>query len=189
MDEKGINSSGRGSTTAEAPAWTAQFSGFLVSLLLLTASLATPLKRTVAQIEADIASITTQVTVLHSAVQDFPASGVVGALSIHSDATVLETTVNQAAADLKATGPLSKADASIIINSIMAFEPTMLDALQQLIAKHGNFGNIMRGYLSASETALAQALFAVVPVDLQAKLTGLTNVSTALAAAISAYSS
>jgi flagellar motor component MotA len=57
-----------------------QFSGFLVSLLLLTASLATPLKRTVAQIEADIASITTQVTVLHSAVQDFPASGVVGAL-------------------------------------------------------------------------------------------------------------
>jgi hypothetical protein len=25
----------------------------------------------------------------------------------------------------------------------MAFEPTMLDALQQLIAKHGNFGNIM----------------------------------------------
>jgi hypothetical protein len=97
-----------------------QLSGFLVSLLLLTASLGTPLKRTVAQIEADIASITTQVTTLHSGVQDFPASGLVGALvfvvkqlryirptssavlqRIHTGAMTLETTVNQAAADIK----------------------------------------------------------------------------------------
>jgi hypothetical protein len=97
-----------------------QLSSFLVSLLLLAASVANPLKRTVAQIEADIATITTQVTTLHSAVQAFPASGSTGALvfvvnqlhhiglispavlqGIHSDATALETTVNQAAVDLK----------------------------------------------------------------------------------------
>ncbi|KAJ7935151.1 hydrophobic surface binding protein A-domain-containing protein [Mycena leptocephala] len=119
-----------------------QLSGFLVSLLLLTASLGTPLKRTVAQIEADIASITTQVTTLHSAVQAFPASGLAGALGIHSDATALETTVNQAAADIKATGPLSEADASTIINSIVALEPTMLDALQQLIERTQFCGNL-----------------------------------------------
>jgi hypothetical protein len=56
-----------------------QLSNFLVSLLLLTSSLGTPLKRTVAQIEADIASITTQVTALHSALQAFPATGLAGA--------------------------------------------------------------------------------------------------------------
>ncbi|KAJ7797771.1 hydrophobic surface binding protein [Mycena leptocephala] len=177
-----------------------QLSSFLVSLLLLAASVANPLKRTVAQIEADIATITTQVSTLHSAVQAFPATGLAGALGIHSDATALETTVNQAAVDLKATGPLSEADASTIINSIVALEPTMLDALQQLIAKEPNFAALPVGGVTAlihqdllgclaSETAWAQALFAVVPVDLQAKLTGLTNISTALAAAISVYSS
>ncbi|KAJ7935152.1 hydrophobic surface binding protein [Mycena leptocephala] len=173
-----------------------QLSSFLVSLLLLAASVANPLKRTVAQIEADIATITTQVTTLHSAVQAFPASGSAG---IHTDASLLETTVNRAAADITATGPLSEADASTIINSIVALEPTMLDALQQLIVKEPNFVTLPVGGFRAmihtdllgcvaSETALAQALSAVVPVDLQAKLTGLTNVSTALDAAVFAYS-
>ncbi|KAJ7935182.1 hydrophobic surface binding protein [Mycena leptocephala] len=177
-----------------------QLSSFLVSLLLLTASLGTPLKRTVAQIEADIASITTQVTTLHSAVQAFPATGLAGALGIHTAAMTLETTVKQAAADINvATGPLSEADGSTILNSIVALEPTMLDALQQLIAKHldfvalpvERFAALIRQDLvvcATSEEALAQALFAVLPADLHTEFTSLSKIDIALSDAISAYS-
>jgi hypothetical protein len=52
----------------------------LLSVSLFVASLATPLKRTVAQVEADIANITSQVNVWDERINGFPSSGLVGAL-------------------------------------------------------------------------------------------------------------
>ncbi|KAJ7284858.1 hydrophobic surface binding protein [Mycena rebaudengoi] len=174
----------------------------LVSVLLLTTSLATPLKRTVAQVEDDIVGIITQAAMLDATLNDVPTTGPVtgvGASSILSAFAALETTVNQTVADMKATGPLSEADASTIIRLVVDIEPTMLDALKQVIVKQPNLGAISRGGLLEpihqhllgflySFTAFTQVLFAVVPADLQPKLMGLTDVGTALAAAISRYS-
>lgn len=57
-----------------------QLSRLLLSLALVAASLATPLKRTVAQIEADLATLQSQVTSLDNNIKGFPASGLTGAL-------------------------------------------------------------------------------------------------------------
>jgi hypothetical protein len=57
-----------------------QLSRLIFSLSLLAASVATPLKRTVAQVESDIANISSQVTTLDNNIKAFPGSGLAGAL-------------------------------------------------------------------------------------------------------------
>jgi hypothetical protein len=95
----------------------------LVSVLLLTTSLATPLKRTVAQVEDDIVGIITQAAMLDATLNDVPTTGPVTGVgasvfvvkqlcyigptspavlqSILSAFAALETTVNQTVADMK----------------------------------------------------------------------------------------
>lgn len=54
----------------------------LLSVSLMTIAYGNPLKRTAAQIESDIASISSQGTTFCNDINGFPASGLVGALVI-----------------------------------------------------------------------------------------------------------
>ncbi len=52
-----------------------QLSSFFAALTVVTAVCSAPTKRTVAQVEADIATISTQVTALDNAITAFPDTG------------------------------------------------------------------------------------------------------------------
>ncbi|KAJ7637249.1 hydrophobic surface binding protein [Mycena polygramma] len=176
------------------------FSPLLVSLSLVAASLATPVKRTVAQVEADIASISTQVTTLDNDISAFPASGLAGALSIHTAAGTLESTLNTGTSDVTATGTFSEADGTTILHAVEAIEPTILDALSQITAKQADFAALPIGGLPAlilqdlktlktDTDAFAAALIAAAPADLKTEATTIsTNIDAGFDTAIAAYS-
>ncbi|KAJ7727764.1 hydrophobic surface binding protein [Mycena metata] len=179
-----------------------QFSRFLLSLSLLAVGLASPVKRTVAQVEADIASISAQVTTLDNNINAFPNTGgsLVAALAIHTDATSLETTLNQGTTDVKSTGTFDETDGNTILNSVEAFEPTILDALKGIAAKEPAFAALPIGGIPAliladlktlrtDTAAFAQALIAAAPTDLKSEATTIANtIDAAFAAAIAVYS-
>lgn len=75
--------------------------GLFLLLSVVTATSAIPTKRTVAQVEADIADIVTQVDALDSSINAFPATGgsLLAALAIHSSATTLISTLQTATTD------------------------------------------------------------------------------------------
>ncbi|KAJ7611149.1 hydrophobic surface binding protein [Mycena rosella] len=178
-----------------------QFSRLIFSLSLFAAAFATPVKRTVAQVEADIASISAQVTTLDNAIKAFPATGgsLVAALTIHTDATSLETTLNQGTSDVTATGTVSEADGRTILSAVEAFEPTILDALTQIAAKQPAFAALPIGGIPAlilqdlqtlkTDTVnFSNALIANAPADLKAEATTLTNnITNGFNTAIAAY--
>ncbi|KAJ7844170.1 hydrophobic surface binding protein [Mycena leptocephala] len=177
-----------------------QLSRLIFSLSLLAATVATPFKRTVAQIEADIANISSQVTTLDNSIKAFPGSGLAGALGIHSAAGTLQTTLNNATSDVKATGAVSESDGTTILHSVEAFEPTILDALSQIATKKASFDAQPIGGLSAlvlqdlknlnaSTNAFSNALIAAAPADLKTEATTIvTNINAGFASAIKAYS-
>ncbi|KAG6854056.1 hypothetical protein C0991_011034 [Blastosporella zonata] len=154
----------------------------IVSLFLLAglvaSSVSTPFKRTVAQVEADIASIVSSTTSLENAIQGFPASGLVGALGIHTSATGLNSQITAATTDVKNTGAVTEADAGTILNSVKAFEPTIIQALTNIVSKKAAFQALPLGgipalvlsdlqALSASTAAFEKALVAAAPVSSQ----------------------
>ncbi|KAJ7663626.1 hydrophobic surface binding protein [Mycena rosella] len=176
-----------------------QFSRWIFLLSLFAATFATPVKRTGVQVEADITSISTQVTNLDNAIQAFPATGgslfgtSIAALlnTIHTDTTSLETTLNQGTSDVTATGALGETVGRIILSAVEALEPTILDALMQIAAKQPAFvchftaalpiGGIPALILQDLQTlktetvAFANALIADLPADLKAEATTLAN--------------
>ncbi|KAF7358777.1 Hydrophobic surface binding protein [Mycena sanguinolenta] len=177
-----------------------QFTRSFFSLCLIAASFALPTKRTVAQVEADIASVSSQVTTLDNDIKGFPASGLLGALNIDTAANTLESRLNTATSDVKANGALDEADATTILNSVQAIEPVILDALSRLAADEpsaaalpipGVPGLILSELqtLKTDADAFFAALIAAVPADLQAEATTIqTNIDAGFASAIAAYS-
>ncbi|KAK7046608.1 hydrophobic surface binding protein [Favolaschia claudopus] len=178
-----------------------QFTRSLFSLCLVAAAFATPLfKRTVAQVESDIASISSQVTTLDNNIKGFPASGLAGALGIHTAATNLETTLNTGTNDVKATPAFSESDGQTILNSVQAIEPVILDALAQITAKKADFDALPIGglpalilqdlkTLKADTDAFSGALIVNAPADLKSQATTIqTNIDAGFASAIAAYS-
>ncbi|KAJ7844158.1 hydrophobic surface binding protein [Mycena leptocephala] len=177
-----------------------QLSRLIFSLSLLAAVVATPVKRTVAQIEADIANIASQVATLDNDIKAFPGSGLVGALGIHSATVTLQSTLNTGTSDVKATALVSESDATTIIHSVEAFEPTILDALSQIAAKKADFAALPVGgfsvlvlqdlkNLNISTNAFSTALIAAAPADLKTEvMTTVNNIDARFASAIAAFS-
>ncbi|KAF8189788.1 hydrophobic surface binding protein [Mycena galopus ATCC 62051] len=126
-----------------------QLARSLFSLCLIAVSFASPVKRTVAQVEADIASISTQVNTLNAAINGFPASGLVGALGINTDSTNLETTLNTGTTDVKNTGPVDLADGTTILNDVAAIEPNIITALKDIASKASDFASLPIGGIPA----------------------------------------
>ncbi|KAJ7096650.1 hydrophobic surface binding protein [Mycena belliarum] len=178
-----------------------QLSRLLFSFSLLAAAVTTPVKRTVAQVEADIASISAQVTTLDNAIKAFPNTGgsLAAALAIHTDATTLESTLTQGTSDVTSTGAVSETDGRTLLNQVEAFEPTILDGLVQIAAKQPAFAALpISGIpalilqdlqtLKTDTVNFADALIANAPATLKTEATQLaSNITSGFDTAIAAY--
>ncbi|KAK0212851.1 hydrophobic surface binding protein [Desarmillaria ectypa] len=175
----------------------------LVLLLsVVTASFALVTKRTVAQVEADIANIATQVNALDNSIKAFPNTGgsLISALAIHSSATSLISTLQTATTDTTATAAFSENDGATILASVEAFEPTILDALTAIVAKRPAFQALPIGgipalvlqdlhNLNSGTTAFSNALIANSPADLLDQANGIkSTIGNAFDTAIATYS-
>ncbi|TFK33388.1 hydrophobic surface binding protein A-domain-containing protein [Crucibulum laeve] len=169
---------------------------------LLTSFIATGLASTVANVEADIATISSQVTALDNAINAFPATGgtLLQALTIHNDAAALSPSIQKGTTDVQGVPPpISETDGQTILKSVQGFEPTILDALKQIVAKKAALaalpvGGIVAlvkqdlGFLSGNTTAFENALIASAPTDLKSQATAIkTAIDAAFATAIAAY--
>ncbi|KAG7087017.1 hypothetical protein E1B28_012995 [Marasmius oreades] len=173
-----------------------------VFLLSAASALATPLKRDVPTVKADIDNISTQVTNLDAKLTAFPDRGgsLKGALDIHQAAGTLDTSLKKGASDTQATPTPSEADSQAILASVEKFKPAILDALKVIVAKKPAFQALpLPGItavvlqdlktLSTDAGALADALIAKSPADLVDKANKIkSDLSSAFTTAIAAYS-
>lgn len=162
-----------------------------------TAALASPVKRTVAQVEADITDIGNKVTALDNAIKSY-TGGAIAALSIHSDAQALESSLNSATTDVQGTTGVSEADGQAILNQVNAIVPTIQDSLKQIAAKEpalksAGVASIAKSDLSTLATDsdnFANALIAAAPADLKAQGQSIkSTIDSAFATAEAAFAS
>jgi len=181
----------------------------LTTVGLIAAGLATiyssPIRRqTVAAVEADIANIASQVSALDTSLNALSDSNpdLQAALNINTASgaldTALKTAVTDVNSDLAANGPPSVADANTIISAVLAFEPTILDALKVIVAKKPTFAKLpidvtplVLGDLTSlyGDTQLFEAaLLSAAPAALCATGTSLaSSINIAFSTAIVAY--
>ncbi|KAF9457631.1 hydrophobic surface binding protein A-domain-containing protein [Collybia nuda] len=172
------------------------------STLFFLVSLAVSSFATVAQVEADIANISTSLNTVDASINAFPTSGgtLAQALAIHNNAVALGTPLGQGTTDTQGTaGPISESDGRTILTSVEALEPVIDDALTKIAARKAAFQALPIGGIPAlvkqdinnlcSQTATFEtALIALCPTDLQGEATALKNrIDAACAAAIAAY--
>ncbi|KAF8157222.1 hydrophobic surface binding protein [Crassisporium funariophilum] len=174
------------------------------TLLVLLSFAVTCLSTTAANVEADLAAISTQVTTLDNAITAFPTSGgsLLAALAIHTDAGNLGTAIDKGTTDTNAVvpSPVSESDGATILKAVQAFEPEILHALQQIILKKPGFTSLPIGgipalvkqdliNLNSSTSKFEAALINSAPPDLKAQATAIKSaVDAALASAVAAYS-
>ncbi|KAF9076914.1 hypothetical protein BDP27DRAFT_1312820 [Rhodocollybia butyracea] len=169
---------------------------------LLTACLATGVKRQEDVVSADLVQIASSVTVLNSFIQNLPATGVPAietALSIHDGSTLLATAIAAAATAAASSGPFSEAQGAAIIGIVEEFTPTITEALTGIVAQMGVIADIPIQSLTAlvkEDLASLQAatksfeneLVADSPADLLPTATLLTSsIDNAFATAQAAY--
>jgi hypothetical protein len=113
----------------------------LAILSIAALSLAAVLKRDAATVEADLAVLTSQVTALDNAVQAFPLSGgtLAEAMTVHTNAVNIISTLNTAASDEKAIDTFSETKGQAILAALKGFEPTILDFLQNIVVRKPAF--------------------------------------------------
>ncbi|KAF8993607.1 hydrophobic surface binding protein, partial [Cyathus striatus] len=171
-------------------------SSFFAIIAFATVALARQLRRRV-----DISSISSQVSALDTAITAFPNTGgsLLNALAIHTDATNLATAINKGTTDGVSPKPFSEADGNTILAAVTAFEPTIIHALQQIVAKKAAFqglpiGGIPAlvkqdlGILSTNTSSFETALIAAAPTDLKSQATALqSSINAAFASAVAAY--
>jgi hypothetical protein len=170
-----------------------------VLLLALTAT-ATILRRDSAAVEIDISQkIGPQTKNLENDVNSYPASGLTGALAIHSDIQSLTATVINATNDVKSSGSFSEAGGTTILAALQAYMSTILGTLSAIGAQAPAWSNIPGGQalvlsdlkgLNASFIDFTNALIAASPADLVPSATSVkTQIVGGFNSAIDAYSS
>ncbi|KAF8870126.1 hydrophobic surface binding protein A-domain-containing protein [Infundibulicybe gibba] len=179
---------------------------FIFASLALT-GLASPNARgTVAQVEADIAAITTQAGALDAATAEL-SSGIsltqalTIALNIQTNVGTLKSAIDAATADVKAVPtPVAESDAQTVFAAIQPLEADVLDGLNRLIAAKpvlaglpvpGVSGIVLQHLrdLQASTDGLAMALIASAPDDFKSPSNTIkVNIDNGFAAAIAVYS-
>ncbi|KAJ7484793.1 hydrophobic surface binding protein A-domain-containing protein [Mycena galericulata] len=173
---------------------------FLTVLSIAALGLALSVKRTVAQVEADLDLIDNQMTYLSEVISSFPDrdGSLSGAMAIFDAITDLNTAFNTTTAVVNNNGPLAEDDATIILNSIEALERTTFAATAAIVDKKPSFAALgfitpmYQGFTSQLGyiTAFSTALIFNFPSELQAgATTALNNVTVAITVAIAAYSS
>ncbi|KAF7967642.1 hypothetical protein HWV62_45346 [Athelia sp. TMB] len=171
-----------------------------LAALFVSTSALTIGKRDVAALQSQIATISTDITNLDTAIDAYPNSGgsLSAGLAINTLATTLVTALNTGTTDAQAiAGPVDEADGEAIIASIQAVVPTIEDALTNIVLKKPSFTALIVGdalvlqdlqKLNASTVAFENSLVAIAPADLQSKATAIiASLATAFATAIAAY--
>jgi hypothetical protein len=101
---------------------------FLV--LALTAAATPILRRDATTVQNDITQkIGPQITTLNNDVSGFPASGLTGALAIHSDVQELVSTVKGTISDIQNTGSFGTVSGTTILANIQELVPTLLSTV------------------------------------------------------------
>jgi hypothetical protein len=170
-----------------------------VLLLALTVSAASIYRRDAVTVQDDInQKIAPQIATLQNDVNGYPASGLSGALAIHTDIQNLGTIVNGATVDVKSTGAFSEADGTSILAAVQALVPTLLNTLSTLVAQKQAWADIPGGQalllsdlqsLNTTFTGFLNAVIAASPADLVPSATSVkTQVDGGFSQAIAAYS-
>ncbi|TDL23474.1 hydrophobic surface binding protein [Rickenella mellea] len=157
-------------------------------------------KRDAATIEADIATIGTQITVLNNAINAFTTGGTLAqGLAVHTASGKLDTAVKAATAAAAATPSLSEDDGTTILNSVQTLETGILTALTNISGLKAKFtalpvGNLVAlvkadlNTLNADTVAFENALIALSPADLLDQANTIaSNINAGFASAQAAY--
>ncbi|KAF8891481.1 hydrophobic surface binding protein A-domain-containing protein [Gymnopilus junonius] len=176
---------------------------FQATFAIVASYVVAALASTVADVETDVQTISTQTTALDNAINAFPNTGgsLVSALAIHNDAVSLGSAIDQGTSDVSgAPQPFSETDGSAILTAVQGFEPTILDALTAIVTKKPAFQALPIGgipalvlqdlqNLNTSAFNFEAALIAAAPADLVPTATSVkAAVDAAFATAIAAYS-
>ncbi|KAF9254465.1 hypothetical protein L218DRAFT_1009647 [Marasmius fiardii PR-910] len=115
----------------------ARFFIFVLPLLAAFSTVAAPQKRTITDVQIDIAQITSQVATLITLVNTFPISGGGSAqvMPIHNLATTLVGTINKGTTDVNNLSTPSELDSQIIFNSLQNLATSIITGLAILSAK------------------------------------------------------
>ncbi|KAM0248663.1 hypothetical protein ACHAQJ_009370 [Trichoderma viride] len=174
--------------------------GITKILLLVSTAAAIVLPRDAITVQNDITQkIGPQWTTLDNDAKAFPASGLTGALSIHSDVQSLVAVTNNATADVKAAGAFSEADGTTILADLQSLIPTIHDALSVIGSQAPAWANIPGGqslilsdlqHLNSSSVGFLNALITASPADLVPSAASVkTQILGGFNSAIAAYSS
>ncbi|KAG6857272.1 hypothetical protein H0H87_007105 [Tephrocybe sp. NHM501043] len=131
----------------------------MATLIVTSASML--LKRTVSQVEADIAGISNQTTSLNNAIKSFANSSASAAVALR---------------EALSTGAVSETDARTILTSVEAFEPTIIDTLTNIVSNKAALQALTLGgipalvlsdlrTLNTSTAAFESSLLAAAPVS------------------------
>ncbi|KAF8885351.1 hydrophobic surface binding protein, partial [Infundibulicybe gibba] len=167
--------------------------------LVLTGFAAPNAKRTVAQVEADIATISAQVTTWDNAINAFTVGNLIQVLTIHTDATALVTDINTGTTDVEAAPtPIAESDGQAILTAIQNLEPGIIKSLQDIATRGADFAALPIGGIPAlicqdlkniqtGVDVFLSVLIAVVPANIKAEITTFKNtIDAAFAAALQA---
>ncbi|EJD51216.1 hypothetical protein AURDEDRAFT_159623 [Auricularia subglabra TFB-10046 SS5] len=168
--------------------------------LLVPASLGGPIgARTVAQVEADLATIGNGVNSLNTALNSLNAGNLLAALAIHTSAGNLANEIQTGTTDTTNTAAFSEADGTAVLNAVRGFQPNIITALNTVVAKKPIFQGLPVGgvptlvkqdlaLLNTNTKALENALTAKAPADLQSQAQALiAPIDAAFASATAAY--
>ncbi|KAF8899455.1 hydrophobic surface binding protein A-domain-containing protein [Infundibulicybe gibba] len=179
-----------------------RFSIIFVFASLTLAGFAAPnAKRTVAQIEMDLTTITDQAEALSTTTSEFSGS-LVEVLTIHADIVNLGSAIDSSTNDVKGTSlPIAEFDGQVILATLLMFQPRIQFALFELGNESAAFKAITEvgrvptlilqdlQNLQKSADAFLSALTTTEPADLQAQVVNIHNaIDAAFTTAIAAYS-
>ncbi|KAF5324078.1 hypothetical protein D9619_011222 [Psilocybe cf. subviscida] len=183
-----------------------QLSAFFITLLtaasLAATCTASIVRRTVAQVEADIATIGKQLNSLDASIKAFPTSGgtLPQALSVHTDAVAVVGALKTATTDINANDVFNTPNAQTILTSITNLLPTIKDALDGVVAKKPAFAALPVGNipplilldlksLQGNTSDFCTALDSRVPASVQPSVINLRDdILKEFAPAVAAYS-
>ncbi|KIJ37274.1 hypothetical protein M422DRAFT_260216 [Sphaerobolus stellatus SS14] len=156
----------------------------------LTSTTTSTWRRTVAQVKTDIATITTDVNNLNTAITAFTAGNLAAALNIHTVSTTLDTAIKQGTIDVLANGAFSETDAAAILALIQQLQPNILTALTNIATKKSLFDALPITGLGSVAKADIKTLSTDTSADIKPNATTVANtINAAFTTAIAAYAS
>jgi hypothetical protein len=167
--------------------------------LALTATATSVLRRDAATVDNDITQdIGPKITTLANDVNGYPASGLTGALAIHTDFQGLSATMIKATKDIQSSGSFSEDDGTTIVADVQALTTPVLGTLSAIASQTEAWEDIPGGQalvlsdlqaLNTTFLGFINALSAASPADLVPGITSFkTQIVGAFDSAINAYS-